>query len=95
MALPTKQHGGNVSHLLPSELVDKCVGSRIWVRPRLQQALRRCKRSSRLPDAALCRGAALHCEVLLPEAALRALGGLENAADGFVRLFAPFPRVSR
>jgi hypothetical protein len=32
MALPTKQHGGNVSHLLPSELVDKCVGSRIWVR---------------------------------------------------------------
>ena len=34
MALPTKQHGGNVSHLLPSELVDKCVGSRIWVRSR-------------------------------------------------------------
>jgi len=31
-ALPTKLTGGNPSHLLPSELVDKCVGSRIWVR---------------------------------------------------------------
>ena len=30
---------------------------------------------------------------MLPTAALRALGGLENAADGFVRVFAPFPRV--
>ena len=33
MALPTKQQGSNPSLLLPSELVDKCVGSRIWVRP--------------------------------------------------------------
>lgn len=31
-ALPTKQSGSNPSHLLPSELVDKCVGSRLWVR---------------------------------------------------------------
>ena len=23
--------GGNPSHLLPSELIDRCVGSRIWV----------------------------------------------------------------
>ena len=32
-ALPTKLTGSNPSHLLPSELVDKCVGSRLWVRP--------------------------------------------------------------
>ncbi|KAL6774408.1 hypothetical protein ACKKBG_A24890 [Auxenochlorella protothecoides x Auxenochlorella symbiontica] len=23
--------GGNPSHLLPSELVDRCIGSRIWI----------------------------------------------------------------
>lgn len=32
MALPTKQRDSNPSHLLPSELVDRCVGSRIWAR---------------------------------------------------------------
>merc|ERR1712216_279652 len=31
MALPTKAMATNPSQLLPSELVDKCVGSRIWV----------------------------------------------------------------
>ena len=30
-ALPTKQRDSNPSHLLPSELVDKCIGSRVWV----------------------------------------------------------------
>ena len=38
MALPTKQQGTNPSLLLPSELVDKCVGSRIWVRPGVRAA---------------------------------------------------------
>jgi len=31
MALPTKATATNPSQLLPSELVDRCVGSRIWV----------------------------------------------------------------
>ena len=31
MAFPTKAMATNPSQLLPSELVDKCVGSRIWV----------------------------------------------------------------
>jgi len=31
MSLPTKAQTSNPSLLLPSELVDKCVGSRIWV----------------------------------------------------------------
>mmetsp|Transcript_7142 Transcript_7142/g.26239 ORF Transcript_7142/g.26239 Transcript_7142/m.26239 type:complete len:96 (+) Transcript_7142:94-381(+) len=31
MALPTKAMATNPSQLLPSELVDRCVGSRIWV----------------------------------------------------------------
>ena len=31
MALPTKAMATNPSRLLSSELVDKCVGSRIWV----------------------------------------------------------------
>jgi hypothetical protein len=57
MALPTKQHGGNVSHLLPSELVDKCVGSRIWVRsptpsPHAENARARCSAWLRASAAA-------------------------------------------
>ena len=31
MALPSKAMATNPSQLLPSELVDRCVGSRIWV----------------------------------------------------------------
>lgn len=31
MALPTRQPSTNPSHLMPSELVDRCIGSRIWV----------------------------------------------------------------
>ena len=31
MALPTKAMATNPCQLLPSELVDRCVGSRIWV----------------------------------------------------------------
>jgi len=31
MALPTKAVPGNKSVIMPSELVDKCVGSVIWV----------------------------------------------------------------
>ena len=31
MALPTKAMATNPGQLLPSELVDRCVGSRIWV----------------------------------------------------------------
>ena len=30
-ALPTKAMATNPSQLLPSELVDRCVGSRIWI----------------------------------------------------------------
>jgi U6 snRNA-associated Sm-like protein LSm5 len=29
--LPAKQRETNRSHLMPSELVDRCIGSRIWV----------------------------------------------------------------
>lgn len=32
MIAPKKgQYAGNPSHVLPSELIDKCIGSRIWV----------------------------------------------------------------
>mmetsp|Transcript_37410 Transcript_37410/g.62980 ORF Transcript_37410/g.62980 Transcript_37410/m.62980 type:complete len:103 (+) Transcript_37410:149-457(+) len=31
MALPAKQRETNKSHLMPSELVDRCIGSQIWV----------------------------------------------------------------
>jgi len=28
----TKQgQGSNVSHLLPAELIDKCIGSKVWI----------------------------------------------------------------
>ena len=30
-ALPTKAMATNPSQLLPAELVDRCVGSRIWI----------------------------------------------------------------
>jgi hypothetical protein len=59
MALPTKQLGGNPSHLLPSELVDKCVGSRIWVRARAPTLLR--GRPPRAPRAGATRAGAASC----------------------------------
>ena len=31
MIAPKRGAGANPSHLLPSELIDRCIGSRIWV----------------------------------------------------------------
>jgi U6 snRNA-associated Sm-like protein LSm5 len=31
MIAPKRGPGANPSHLLPSELIDRCIGSRIWV----------------------------------------------------------------
>ncbi len=70
MALPTKQQGGNVSHLLPSELVDKCVGSRIWVRaPVPCRARMRALSAFARPahPCALARAAPSHCAVARPK----------------------------
>jgi len=39
MSLPTKQTEGNASQVLPSELVDRCVGSSVWVILRSEREL--------------------------------------------------------
>ena len=83
MALPTKQHGGNVSHLLPSELVDKCVGSRIWVRPASPQIRFGAATARRL--AAGPRAAARVATRGRVACACR----LRDAAEGCGRAFAP------
>lgn len=52
MSLPTaKQIGHNASHLLPSELVDKCIGSRLWARHLLLLLLRRRRHGAHGPTS--------------------------------------------